>query len=91
MTYIVQEQRPISGGITTAVGQNEGSLVRRRPRSDLFIWMSRFTVFQCTNLSLPNLFGRGEKFGVDYSYSNRGNTDGKIYYALPTQLDPNKQ
>ena len=88
---MVQEHRPISGGINTAVGQNEGSLVRRPRRSDFFTLIRRFDAFQCTNLSLPNLFGRGEKFGVDYSYSNRGNTDGKIYYALPTQLDPNKQ
>ena len=27
VTYITEEQRPISGGINTAVGQNEGSLV----------------------------------------------------------------
>ncbi|UJR35129.1 hypothetical protein I4U23_027900 [Adineta vaga] len=71
VTYITEEYRPISGGINTAVGQNEGSL--------------------CTNFSLPNLFGRGEKFGVDYSYSNRGNTEGRVFYNMPTQLDPNKQ
>jgi outer membrane protein assembly factor BamA len=40
---------------------------------------------------LPNLFGRGEKLGVDYSYSNRGNTEGRLYYSMPTKLDPNKQ
>jgi hypothetical protein len=28
ITYITEEHRPISGGINTAVGQNEGSLVR---------------------------------------------------------------
>jgi hypothetical protein len=27
ITYITEEYRPISGGINTAVGQNEGSLV----------------------------------------------------------------
>ena len=27
ITYVTEEQRPISGGINTAVGQNEGSLV----------------------------------------------------------------
>lgn len=29
ITYITEELRPISGGINTAVGQNEGSLVRK--------------------------------------------------------------
>ena len=29
ITYITDELRPISGGINTAVGQNEGSLVRK--------------------------------------------------------------
>ncbi|CAF0774689.1 unnamed protein product [Rotaria sordida] len=71
ITYITEEHRPISGGMNTAVGQNEGSV--------------------CTNFSLPNLFGRGEKLGVDYSYSNRGNTEGRIFYSMPTKLDPNKQ
>ncbi|CAF4047827.1 unnamed protein product [Rotaria sp. Silwood2] len=71
ITYAIEEHRPISGGMNTAVGQNEGSL--------------------CTNFSLPNLFGRGEKLGVDYSYSNRGNTEGRIFYSMPTKLDPNKQ
>lgn len=28
ITYVAHEHRPISGGINTAVGQNEGSLVR---------------------------------------------------------------
>jgi hypothetical protein len=28
ITYIAEETRPISGGINTAVGQNEGSLVK---------------------------------------------------------------
>jgi hypothetical protein len=27
ITYVTEELRPISGGINTAVGQNEGSLV----------------------------------------------------------------
>ncbi len=29
ITYVTEEHRPISGGINTAVGQNEGSLVSR--------------------------------------------------------------
>jgi len=29
ITYVTEEHRPISGGINTAVGQNEGSLVRK--------------------------------------------------------------
>jgi hypothetical protein len=28
ITYVTEEHRSISGGINTAVGQNEGSLVR---------------------------------------------------------------
>lgn len=35
ITYVTQEHRPLSGGLNTAVGQNEGSLVSKLKHSNL--------------------------------------------------------
>lgn len=47
-------------------------------------------ILKNSNLFCPNLFGRGERLGCEYTYGTNNHTDYRIYYTSPVQLDPSK-
>jgi hypothetical protein len=52
VTYVTEEHRSMSGGINTAVGQNEGSLVTTRHRHDSSFDVDATVHFVCCSLLL---------------------------------------
>lgn len=63
MTYNVKEFRPVTGGVTTQVGNNEGSLI--------------------VALRAPNIFGRGERVQVEYSYGSKKSNNFNVAFIKP--------
>ncbi|CAK9831700.1 Sorting and assembly machinery component 50 homolog [Anthophora retusa] len=55
VTFIVREMRRLTGGISTMVGNNEGSVI--------------------IQAKAPNLFGRGERVQMEYSYGSKSSTN----------------
>lgn len=44
-----------------------------------------------TNISCPNVFGKGERLGCEYSYGTNNHIDYRLYYSSPVDMDPSKQ
>ncbi|XP_025829275.1 sorting and assembly machinery component 50 homolog B-like [Agrilus planipennis] len=63
ITFQVKELRRVVGGVSTHVGNNEGSLV--------------------VGLKAPNLFGRGERFQVEYSHGSQGTHNFNVAFIKP--------
>lgn len=43
-----------------------------------------------TNIFCPNVFGRGEKLGCEYTYGTNNHVDYRVYYSTPVEMDPSK-
>ncbi|KOC60825.1 Sorting and assembly machinery component 50 like protein, partial [Habropoda laboriosa] len=63
VTFIVREMRRLTGGISTMVGNNEGSVI--------------------VQAKAPNLFGRGERVQMEYSYGSKSSTNISIAAIKP--------
>lgn len=63
ITYHVKEFRPLTGGVSTQVGNNEGSVI--------------------VGLRCPNIFGRGERFQVEYSYGSSKSNNFNVAFIKP--------
>ncbi|XP_012170427.1 sorting and assembly machinery component 50 homolog isoform X3 [Bombus terrestris] len=63
VTFIVHEMRRLTGGISTMVGNNEGSVIIQG--------------------KAPNLFGRGERLQMEYSYGSKSSTNISISAVKP--------
>lgn len=60
---MVREIRRLTGGISTMVGNNEGSVI--------------------VHAKAPNLFGRGERLQMEYSYGSKSSTNISISAVKP--------
>lgn len=60
---MVHEMRRLTGGISTMVGNNEGSVI--------------------IQAKAPNLFGRGERLQMEYSYGSKSSTNISISAVKP--------
>ncbi|KAF3425388.1 hypothetical protein E2986_02576 [Frieseomelitta varia] len=63
VTFMVNEMRRLTGGISTMVGNNEGSVI--------------------VQAKAPNLFGRGERLQMEYSYGSKSSTNISISVVKP--------
>ncbi|XP_034935710.1 sorting and assembly machinery component 50 homolog [Chelonus insularis] len=63
VTFNVKEMSRMSGGISTMVGNNEGSLL--------------------IQARAPNIFGRGERLQMEYSYGSRNSTNFNVSAMKP--------
>ncbi|KAK1128043.1 hypothetical protein K0M31_003534 [Melipona bicolor] len=63
VTFMVNEMRRLTGGISTMVGNNEGSVI--------------------VQAKAPNLFGRGERLQMEYSYGSKSSTNISISIVKP--------
>ncbi|XP_057318533.1 sorting and assembly machinery component 50 homolog [Microplitis mediator] len=63
VTFNVKEMNRLSGGISTMVGNNEGSVL--------------------IQAKAPNIFGRGERLQVEYSYGSRSTTNINVSAIKP--------
>ena len=60
---MVNEMRRLTGGISTMVGNNEGSVI--------------------VQAKAPNLFGRGERLQMEYSYGSKSSTNISMSVVKP--------
>ena len=44
-----------------------------------------------SSISLPNMFGKGERLSAEYTYGTRNHTDYRLTYSNPINQDPDKQ
>ncbi|XP_076754612.1 sorting and assembly machinery component 50 homolog A [Xylocopa sonorina] len=63
VTFIVREMRRLTGGISTMVGNNEGSVI--------------------VQAKAPNVFGRGERLQMEYSYGSKSSTNVSVSAVKP--------
>lgn len=63
VTFTVREMRRLTGGISTMVGNNEGSVI--------------------VQARAPNLFGRGERLQMEYSYGSKSSTNISVSAVKP--------
>lgn len=76
------EIKRLTGSYNTMVGNNEGSMVRRTPRSTFHstVQDTECCLLQVLGLKLPNMLGRAEKLTFQFSYGTKETSYGLSFF-----------